>query len=85
MRRKRKKLTHDEAAQLRVRLMELLIVINETCNECCVAKEHNAELAAYKDMKSVRDVLKMVDKYEAKKIDQVYDTFSADKIEVIGP
>lgn len=85
MSRVKQKLPHDEVVQLRAGLMKLLVVINETRYGCFVAKEHNAEIAAGKDMTAVRDVLKMVDKYEVKKIDQVYDAFPADKIEVIGP
>lgn len=84
MSRIKQKLPHDEAVRLRAGLMKLLVAINETRHECGVAKKRNAELAAYRDMELVRDVVKMVDKYEMKKIDQVYDAFPADKIEVIG-
>lgn len=84
MSRVKQKLSRDEAVQLRAGLMKLIVAINETRHECFVAKEHNAELAAYNDMRAVRDVMEILEKYEVKKLDQVYDAFPADKIEVIG-
>jgi hypothetical protein len=83
MRREKVKMTHKEIGQLRAGLMDLLVTVHNMQRRCSVTGDRSGENAAYDDMKRIATVLKMTTKYEEDKLDQVYNAFPADKIEVI--